>query len=175
MRNNVYFMGGSKGTGKSSLLREVSKLTGIDIINTGDFFSNRCPKEIAINQIINSLNSNYPIIADTHYAAHTNGIYSGGFERALSHNKLAQLDRKVNLTLCLLDLDSTTLYKRRKNDEKNGRDMDISNIVEELDKNRIFFNDYCKQLKKKGTIILNQNFEDSMQRIFSIISEGEKQ
>ena len=105
MKNSVYFVGGAKGTGKTTLLRKLSDKTGLNVVNTGDFFNQdkRDPSEVK-KEIIGYLIKNSPLIADTHYAGFLKGIFSGKFERGLYHSELSQLNDHVNLTLILMYL-----------------------------------------------------------------------
>jgi len=166
MRNKIYFIGGAKGVGKSSLLNSKTiKNKGLQIVNTGDFF-NRANKiytynvkEKAKQDMLNYLISNTPLIADTHYAGFLNGIFSGRFERGLYLEELAFLDNNSDLELILITLDPKVALERRKKDLINQRDLNFDRIKKEIEANQSYFEEYCSQLQKQGTIIENMNYD----------------
>jgi len=52
IKQTIYFIGGAKGVGKSTLLNELKKYTVLKIVNTGDFFNEAYKK---IFQILKKL------------------------------------------------------------------------------------------------------------------------
>ena len=171
----MYFVGGAKGVGKSSLLREVSKQTGLLVVNTGDFFREATQsyqnnvKEIAKKNIILYFCESVPAIADTHYAGFLDGIYNGRFERGLHQDELGLLAQNVDLELILIDLDPLILRERRIDDANNDRDHLFESIRKEIEANRIYFDEYCLELGKKGVIIENIDFDDSLKQLCKLV------
>ncbi len=121
----IYFIGGAKGTGKSTIIKNFSNLTRLKIINTGDYFWEGGDSFSIKQRIVRDLIKNSPVIADTHYAGFLDGMYSGKFERGLYPRELEILSNGECLELILVDLDINLLMKRRKNDQKNIRDLDF--------------------------------------------------
>jgi broad-specificity NMP kinase len=106
MKNKIYFVGGAKGVGKTSLLNSAEiKSKGLKIVNTGDFFHrakkiyNYNIKENAKKDLLNYLINNSPLITDTHYAGFSKEIYTGEFERALFEDELDILASNCELEL----------------------------------------------------------------------------
>lgn len=164
----VYFIGGAKGSGKSTICKIFSTITGLKIVNTGDFFSSQESPIHTKKRIIEFLVDNSPIIVDTHYAGFIGGVYSGKFERGLYIEELNHLNNDTNLELILLDLDFNTLIKRRLKDKENHRDTNKTNMCKELKYSKSFFLEYCNQLKKEGEIIKNGDLDESIKRILKI-------
>jgi adenylate kinase len=162
MKKKTLFMGGAKGTGKTTLCRALSICFNLPILNTGDFFSVQTPIEESKRRIINFIIKKSPLIVDTHYAGFIGGIYSGKFERGLYNQELKRLLGDIDLELVLIDLDGNTLTDRRKRDNLNTRDLDPKNASNELYHNRIFFYQYCAEIKKPGKVILNYNLQSSL-------------
>ena len=149
MRNNLYFVGGAKGVGKSSVLNYINRSIDTDIINTGDFFrkekevnSSLQPQEIirsAKQKLINYILEENTLIIDTHYAGFVNNIYTPRFERGLYKDELNYLEKNRNLEFILITLDPHTLFNRRIKDNNRNRDFKFSNIQRELEANEFFF------------------------------------
>lgn len=175
MKNKLYFIGGAKGVGKTSLLEEVHRKKNLELINTGDFFNKanklneNNSKDIAKKNMINFLSNGTPMIVDTHYAGFLEGIYSGKFERGLYWNELELINSHNDLELVLIDLDISILKQRRINDNLNERDYSIENIKKELEFNRLYFYEYCAQLSKKGTVIQNIDYNESLKQLSDLI------
>lgn len=99
-----------------------------------------------------------------------NGIGSGQFERALYREELDSLARNSELELILITLDPALALERRIYDLRNERDLNYLNIKEEIEANKLYFEEYCNQLNKKGTIIENINFDESVKKLSEIIN-----
>jgi adenylate kinase len=165
----VYMIGGAKGVGKSSVIKLVSESTGLPVINTGDFFSGKEPKIDTISRIVEYLHKNAPLIADTHYAGFVNGVFGGQFERALPEEHLELLSKNAYPELFLIDLHPDELLMRRRNDIYNKRDLNSEHATRELEENRRYFSEYCKQLKKEGYVIPNDSSEESARKVLLLI------
>ena len=179
MKSKIYFIGGAKGVGKSSLLNSESIVSkGLEIVNTGDFFNKANKiyasnvKENAKKDMISYLIKKAPLIADTHYAGFLNGIYDGKFERGLYVEELDFLDSNCDLELILITLNPEIILERRKNDSKNQRDLNYSNLKREIEANYLYFNQYCTQLQKKGIIIENVDYNVSVKNLNEIIKSN---
>ncbi len=112
---------------------------------------------------------NSPLIADTHYAGFLEGIYSGKFERGLSEGELVYLSSNFDLELILITLDPKIVLDRRKNDSKNKRDFNFENIKKEIEANTLYFEEYCSQLGKIGTIIENLDYNLAIKALCKLI------
>lgn len=168
----VLFVGGAKGTGKSTLCKILSDKSKMKVINTGDFFSlYNVSKEETKQRIILSIIKESPIIVDTHYTGFANSISDGNFERALFPSELEILSKKVDLHPVLVDINIETLIRRRENDKSNQRDMNFLSATRELEHNRKNFLEYCQELRKKGYIIMNYNLDNSIKELFAIYKE----
>jgi|TARA_Y100000310_G_C20487926_1_gene717739 adenylate kinase len=177
MKNKIYFIGGAKGVGKSSLLNSKHIMNkGLEIVNTGDFFNrankiyNNNVKENAKEDMLDYLINNSPLIADTHYAGFLNGIYSGKFERGLYEEELNFLDHNSELELILITLDPQIALERRKQDIRNQRDLNYDNLKKEIEANQLYFAEYCSQLQKKRTVIENIDYDISVKNLNKIIT-----
>ncbi|MFH0936053.1 MAG: hypothetical protein V1815_00040 [Candidatus Woesearchaeota archaeon] len=176
MKNRIYFIGGAKGVGKSSLLNSETIMNyGLEIVNTGEFFNKANKiytsniKKNAKKNMLGYFIRKVPLIADTHYAGFLNGIYGGKFERGLYQEELELLDSNCDLELVLITLDPKVALERRKNDSKNQRDFNYDNLKREIEANYLYFNEYCAQLQKKGTIIENIDYAVSVKTLDKII------
>jgi len=179
MKENAFFIGGAKGVGKSSVLRTLGEYVNLEIVNTGDFFNRAnkmyersVAKKLAKQELINYIINKSPLIADTHYAGFLNGIYSGMFERGLYPDELEQLANSVNLELILVEADPQLVYERRLKDKTKGvdRDLVLENIKKEIDANRKYFEEYCQQLNKEGYVVKNVDFDDTVDKLYKIIT-----
>jgi adenylate kinase len=173
--NKVYFIGGAKGTGKTTVTSKFAKLVSLEILNTGDYFSKGVSLLESKNEVINDLTNKAPIIADTHYAGFVGDIFSGIYERGLYKSELELLSNKVDLELVLIDLDIGHLMRRRVSDNKNIRDLDLERVKDELKYNRIYFAEYCSQLKCNGHIVENHNLENTLNSLIKIYEKSKNE
>ncbi len=163
---DLILIGGAKGVGKSTVISEIKKITKINVVNTG---------EICINAIKNKLNPeeeirNYLIkhhygIVDTHY---TGGYSNKGFSRGLSKEYLLDIAESKSIDLILLDLDEESLFKRRYG-SKEKKYQDREAIRKELEMNRYYFEQYCKDLLISGFTILNTEVKKTVDAIWGRI------
>ena len=178
MKNNdrIYLMGGAKGVGKSTIIQNAIKNIYLPVVNTGNFFnlaektSPENYKSIAKQNMLSYLINNAPLIADTHYAGFINNIYEPKFERGLSELELHVLNKNVDLTCILIDMEPEILAERRKLDLVNERDQNLVSMCKELDANRKYFISYCDQLAIEGTVIKNNELDESIKEFIKIIS-----
>ena len=179
MRNNLYFVGGAKGVGKSSVLSHVKESIDASIVNTGDFFkreklinasaSSREVIRVAKQKLLDHIIRENTLIIDTHYAGFKDNIYTPRFERGLNYYELKYLEKNRNLEFILITIDPHTLYERRIMDDNNKRDYNFSNIQKELKANEKFFDKYCRELNKKEYRITNNDVKQSAKDIIKII------
>ncbi len=166
--NKIYYVGGAKGVGKTTLLTDIAKEKGLQIVNTGSFFYVKQPKKIIKATVVNHLIKNTPLIADTHYAGFIDGEYSGKYERTLYVDELALLAENSDLELILVEIDPEKLFSRRSLATNKKRNLNIEHVRAELRYNRKYFHDYCEQLSQQGFIINNNDFEEAKKKLASI-------
>lgn len=159
---DLIFLGGAKGTGKSTVIKRLQEYRKIDTINTGEIYlkaiKNRIDPEKAICDF---LVGDYKGIVDTHY---TGGYSNGGFSRGLSKENLKGISKSKSIDLILLDLEEDILLKRRcESKEEKYRDRRVMCL--ELESNRNFFEEYCKDLLITGMRILNIDCSATVKQI----------
>jgi len=155
--------------GKSTILKKIGELYDVTIINTGNFFSAQKSSDESKSELIDHIIRNQPAIIDTHYAGHCDNIYSGKFERGLYNAELERLNKNVDLEMILIDLDEKTHLNRILTDKQNLRDSNGEHTYQELLQNRKYFQEYCLQLGKVGTIIFNYDADKTMDILKQII------
>lgn len=162
----IYFIGGAKGTGKSTIIKAFSEKTQLKILNTGSYFKKNLgsPKETKY-KIIDDLIRNSPIIADTHYSV---GIRRGKIQRGLNKSELEKLSKNSNLKLILIDINLETLIQRIERDKRKIRNQDIDKIYLDLEYNRKYFEEYSKQLGIAGHLIRNYDFYHTFNSLMKI-------
>jgi len=166
---DLIFIGGAKGIGKSTIIDKIKKIICVRVVNTGDICKYSLKKGLdPEEEIANYLINYHTGIVDTHYTGGYCETPNGRnhFPRGLSKNKLIQIYKVKSLDLILLDLDEKNLIQRRINSkEKKYHDIDV--MRKELEMNRYYFNEYCKDLLIDGLIINNIKINETI----SIIME----
>lgn len=164
--SDLIFLGGAKGIGKSTVLKELLKEYKIDTVNTGNIYlaakRDLVDPELAI--VMDLSNRNYSIV-DTHYA----GYFKNGFVRGLSKENLLKLSNKKSLAFILMEIDEKELLRRREKDCSTERIHNSDHLRKELEMNHFYFNQYCKDLSAEGTIIINRDIEKSKNKILELL------
>lgn len=164
---NLIFVGGAKGVGKTSVLNKISSSSSVKIINTGKIYRSSQIKKINPEEsIFNNLIRHIGIV-DTHYV----GYKEDDFVRGLSSKYLLRLNEFKEIGLVLIDLNADELFERRKLDFFRERIINYSHMERELEMNRVYFEQYCKDLKIAGHIIFNRNLETCVSELGAIINE----
>ena len=80
------------------------------------------------------------------------------------------LDIKAKtIELVLIDLDLQTLLKRREKDKRIGRELDAVHAQIELGMNRLYFDEYSKDLLTPGVIIKNINLDEAFSSLLKAL------
>lgn len=162
---DLIFVGGAKGVGKTSVLKEVSKMIPIEIINTGKIYTaTRIRGEDSEKAIFDSLVHHNGIV-DTHYV----GYKGNGFVRGLSSVYLKKLEAIKKIDLVLIDLNAKDLIERRRKDISMRRIEDYNHMERELGENRHYFWQYCEDLLTQGYVLFNKDLETCVSKLLEII------
>jgi len=170
----LYFVGGSSGTGKSTLLSYIKKNDDIKIVSSGDIYN------LIINKIFNlNIDRDYfkytnwkyfepfvvsslcsiieyididKLIIDTHYSVYN--LMTDNFEMGLNKEsincigKIAR-DNNYNYCLCILiDSDIEELYNRVIKDKNRKREIALDFLIKEKESNLNFSKEYVNILSK---------------------------
>jgi adenylate kinase len=158
---DLAIIGGAKGVGKSSLIQKVSEQTGKPSINTGEIFLRARREGLNFETELQKAFVNHYGLVDTHYVG-----YSGcGFIRGMSEELLLGLKGLKSIDLVLVDLDLDTLMQRRSTDLRETRIFNPEHAGKELEMNRYYFNEYCKEITIKGLIVKNYNLDAAAKEI----------
>lgn len=164
----IYFIGGTKGVGKSTIISEANKFLNYKIIHSGTFFSFNTPYETAqINLLETLLSTNNPTILDTHYAGFnkTKNKYLRGLEK---HN-LQLLNENKNLKFILITSSYEEILNRRINDKTRTRDLRKEHVIKEALLNNKYFNEYIKETNNRHAIINNKEKKDSINELIEML------
>jgi adenylate kinase len=162
---DLVFIGGAKGVGKTAIIERMIQSYPIKTTNTGKIFiSARDIGENPENKIYSSLAS-FQGIVDTHYA----GYLGEGFIRGMSREHLLNLYETKSIELVLIDLDIETLIQRISNDTNRIRKINKEHAKMELEMNRQYFNEYCKDLLISGLAVTNLKIESTIETILEKI------
>lgn len=165
---DLIFIGGARGVGKSILIKRIKETINVGSISTGNIVVEARKKNTDPEiEIFNCLSTQHYRIVDTHYA----GYSKEGLVRGLSKHHLLNLKKIKSIDLILIDLDKESLLKRRLNDA--GKPVfpleGGYSIEKELEMNRYYFDEYCKDLLIQGlkifNIDLNKTFYKIMERL----------
>jgi len=167
IKQKLYFIGGSKGVGKSTVIKKASELSEILIINTGNFYLK--DKQNAEESIVKHLLDCPVSIVDTHYAGHISGTFKGEYKRGMKQTSIDGLAKVKEIELVLITLPVDELLERRINDSSELRDTNRENTLIELEQNFKYFKEYCMQLERCGYVIINQDFNGSVNILRSIL------
>ncbi len=163
----LIFFGGSKGVGKSSLAKEVSKNLDLIYLNTGERFRKYRPnfqKEF-IKELVES-EGRYLI--DTHYAVSSSrtpyNLSIGIDERYLMH---LRFNSKYDGVIYLITADPEIILERRKQDRDPRRCLELSQISKENNLNDVYSKIYASCLNLPRSIFNNENLSltDSIEKM----------
>lgn len=163
---DLILIGGAKGVGKTKIIDALQQSCSLKVINTGHFFLealDQCsePETSITDYLINGFNG----VVDTHYA----GYSKSGFVRGLSPSNLRKVSLVKTIDLILLDLDYNTLLERRLQDNAKRRIYEPELVLKELEANRHYFQEYCRELSKPGLHLYNYNFDQTLNTIMGRI------
>ena len=164
----LVILGGAKGVGKSTLIQRLVKIKPLRIVNSGEIVASALNKNLDPEEAIKGylLETSADLILDTHYAGYT----PKGFIRSLSANSLCVIKKVKSIDLILLDLDTQSLIKRRTEDENKKRIPPRGFSAEtELEMNRVYFREYCKDLSIPGITIINYNLNKTLEQVINWI------
>jgi len=175
MKDKLYFVGGVKGVGKTSLINELRRNHKIGYINTGDLVRNYRRMKKEDKQITNSVDlfifNNLIFlkdsIVDTHFAGRTE---NGDYVKGLDDYFLNALSLKKNIELVLVTASVDDIYERRAKDVlRRERILDKSDIEREIHATNYFIMNYAKIINKKPYFILNNDFNQAYNELEKII------
>jgi len=164
----LVIIGGAKGVGKSTLIQRLIKIKPMRIVNTGEIVISALNKKLDPEEKIKGylLENSTDLIMDTHYAGYT----PHGFIRGLSTKSLHTIKEAKSIDLILLDLDTQSLIKRRTEDENKKRIPPSGFSAEtELEMNRVYFREYCKDLSMPGITLINYNLNKTLEQVINWI------
>ncbi len=167
---DLILIGGAKGVGKSTVIDKIRERMNIEVVNTGDIYWYSIKKGLDPEKEIADYLINYHLgLVDTHY---TGGYYKtpdgGHFPRGLSKENLIFINSVKSIDLILLDLDEKNLIQRRI-DSKERKYHDVEVMRKELEMNRYYFGEYCKDLSIAGLIITNSDINKAISLIIGRI------
>jgi len=168
---DLIFIGGAQGVGKSTVIKEVKRISGINIFSTGTFYG-QGNKNIHNpgDSIKDYLTNGFYGIIDTHYAG--NSPY--GLIRGLTRENLLSIASKKTIDLVLMELDFNTLLERRLRDNKRKRNNDVETCRRDIEMNSVYFHEYCKELNIEGLKITNYDINLAIRRILERIKWHQK-
>ncbi len=164
--SNLFFIGGAKGVGKTTLTSSICLDLDLERIETGkivfNYISNK--SQIGLNDYIYNELLNYQgedILVDTHYSAypHQKGMDTS-FKRGLDAKHLQDLSKKFNINLCHIILNPNELLKRRVRDRKS-RITTLELVKEELEHNVRACQMYSQEIGKSPLIITNNKSKET--------------
>ncbi len=160
---DIILIGGAKGTGKSTITKKISEITGKNHLHTGTLFLDADKNLEIYEKMLFEKVAGFSGIMDTHYA----GYHADGFCRGISEGLLKNIG-KMKTGLVLIELDVDTLYERRMIDKKI-RIMDKKHMSEELYWNRKYFNEYCDELRIEGKSLSNYDLENTINGVIGYL------
>ena len=163
---NLIFIGGAKGTGKSSITEKLSASLNVPSFNTGKMFLESKKNELNYEvEICNFLLRQSSCLVDTHYSG---GYSNGTFPRGLSQKNLLKISKYKSIDLVLIDLDEHTLFNRREK-YMPRKYLDPTIIRLELLMSKHYFDQYCKDLSIQGLTIINNDLNKTVNQIMERI------
>jgi adenylate kinase len=163
---DLVFIGGAKGVGKTTIVSKLSKLMGIPMVNTGEIVLRA--RNIGLDpelEIEKYLCGQFRGIVDTHY---TGGYFGEKFSRGLSKMSLLSIGRVKSVDLVLLEVNDDVLFQRRL-DCRSPKYQDKQVMHLELECNRAYFHEYCKDLLTCGRIINNVDLNDTVLNLIDFV------
>jgi len=164
--HKLFFIGGAKGVGKTSLTNNISADLKLSRLETGKLLTDYRANEQAISfedyitkRILDNDNN---IILDTHFAQYSPyAKESMPFQRGLDKENLLRLADGFDISLCLLEVNPEELLKRRLADSKI-RVLEPALISEELEFNRRASSLYSAELGIPIFEVQNNDFNQTI-------------
>jgi adenylate kinase len=167
----LYFVGGSKGVGKSSLAKTVAKRGNLLYINTGDRVREYRPHfdKMFCEELMASTEDT---IIDTHYAASSSRT---PFDFNMGLDEKYQLHLRLNTSHCgkvvLVEAAPDIVLKRREIDGDPRRCLDITQIEKENIMNNAYARIYASQLNFPFLKFINEGMglEEASSSLLEVI------
>ena len=158
MKKELIFIGGARGVGKSTIIKEANEILKLPVLYTGKIYKEAIEKNIEPEQSIYKNIMTHKGFVDTHYA----GKNGNKFKRNIKKENLINIAHKRDeIKFVLIDLNLEELLERRKKDNYKNRkirNLSIDETLEELELNKEYFNKYIQETGKEGFIINNKDY-----------------